>query len=173
LRAGLALPALLALTPEHLAQTVSEQPSLFWHIDAAAPEGARVVFTLIDDAHIEPLVEMELSAPHAAGVQRVRLADCGVALELGVEYEWSIALVTDPANRSRDVVSTGYMRRVEWPAALDPGAPTSAHAYAALGLWYDALETLGDTLQTSPGDARLIEQRNFLLHQAGLESALE
>jgi hypothetical protein len=65
------------------------------------------------------------------------------------------------------------MRRVEWPAALDPGTPTSAHAYAALGLWYDALESLGDILQASPGDARLIAQRNSLLRQAGLESAVE
>jgi hypothetical protein len=173
LRAGRALPTLLALTPEHLAQTVSEQPSLFWHIDAAAPEGARVVFTLIDDAHVEPLVEMELPAPRTAGVQRVRLADCGVTLALEGEYEWSIALVTDPANRSRDVVSTGYMRRVKWPAALDPATPTSAHAYAALGLWYDALESLGDILQVSPDNAQLIEQRNSLLRQAGLDSAVE
>jgi hypothetical protein len=173
LRAGRALPTLLALTPEHLAQTASEQPSLFWHIDAAAPEDARVVFTLIDDAHVEPLVEMELPAPRAAGIQRIRLADCGVTLAPEVEYQWSVALVTDPANRSQDVVATGYMRRVEWPAALDPGTPTSAHAYAALGLWYDALESIGDVLQVSRGDARLIEQRNSLLRQAGLELAIE
>jgi hypothetical protein len=173
LRANRALPTLLALTPEHLAQTASEQPSLFWHIDAAAPEGAQVVFTLIDDTHVEPLVEMELPAPRAAGLQRVRLADCGLTLELEVEYEWSVALVTDPANRSRDVVATGYMRRVEWPAALDSGTPTSARAYAALGLWYDALESLGDILQASPGNAQLVEQRNSLLRQAGLELAVE
>jgi hypothetical protein len=65
------------------------------------------------------------------------------------------------------------MRRVERPATLDPGTPGSAHAYAALGLWYDALESLGDILQRSPDDARLIEERNALLRQAGLDLAIE
>jgi len=45
LRGATALPTLLALAPDHLAQTVSARPALFWYIDAQLTSGAQIVFT--------------------------------------------------------------------------------------------------------------------------------
>lgn len=169
IRTGRALPELFVLTPDHLAETVSVDPSLFWHIDAVPAGSAKLVFTLIDEVSFDPMVEAVLPAPGAPGIQRIRLADHAVKLDPEMEYEWSVALVPDPEDRTRDVMSSGFIRRVAPP--LEPVASTAA--YAELGLWYDALESISDAIEASPGDAALRGQRAALLRQAGLESAVE
>jgi hypothetical protein len=158
---------------------VSVDPSLFWHIDAIPAATAKLVFTLIDDRSIDPLVEVVLPAPSNVGIHRIRLAEHGVMLGSETEYEWSVALVSDPDDRTRDVVSAGFIRRVERPVesvaseSVAPEFVASTADYAELGLWYDALESIHDAIDASPGDAALREQRDALLRQAGLESAIE
>jgi hypothetical protein len=172
LRGALALPTPLALAPEHVGQTVFAQPSLFWHLDGSPGRGGQFVFTLIDEEGIDPLVEARLAAPERSGIWRIRLADYGVRLEPGTEYQWSVALIADPARRSKDVVSTGYIRRVATPGKLELGQP-GVGAYADLGLWYDALESISDAIDASPNDPVLRGHRNALLRQAKLDAAIE
>lgn len=168
-----ALPTPLALAPDHVALTTHESPSLFWHIDGAPPDDGSVlfVFTLIEEDGIEPVAELRISSPQRAGIYRVRLDEHGVKLRRGVEYEWSISLVVDPEQRAQDVISTGYIMRVEEPELQ--GRPPTAAVYAELGLWYDALETLSDAIEAAPADAGLRRRRNSLLRQAKLEAAVE
>jgi len=172
LRGARALPEPLALAPGHLAQTASPQPALFWYIDAVPAGPVQIVFTLIDAEGVDPVVEASLDPPTRAGIHRIRLADHGVELEPGVEYEWSIAVVVDPAQRARDVVTTGYIQRVAQPASLE-GAVATAARYAAAGLWYDALETISDSIREAPDDVELRRHRSGLLRQAGLGAAVE
>ncbi len=173
-RAGRALPTPLALSPDHLAHTASPDPSLFWHIDEAPPAHVKIVFTLIHEDGIEPLIETPLARVRQAGIQRIRLAEFGVRLDPDAEYEWSVALVPDSAQRSRDVVTTGYILRVARPAELDGELKlASANTYASLGLWYDALEAASDAVDAAPAEAGRRSQRDALLRQAGLESALD
>jgi hypothetical protein len=172
LRGARALPAPQALAPAHLAQTVTAQPSLFWYIDSVPSEDCGLVFTLIDEESIDPVVEVALDPPQRPGIQRVRLADHGVSLAPGTEYEWSIALVVDPEHRAKDVVSTGYIRRVSQPAELEL-RPPCVTTYADLGLWYDAVESVSDSIAAAPGDLALRHQRSSLLRQAGLDAAIE
>jgi hypothetical protein len=91
----------------------------------------------------------------------VRLADYGVTLEVGVEYQWSIALVVDPEQRSSDIVATGWIERVPAPAAT----PADAVEAAARGLWYDAIDAASVRAERTPGDAAELDA---LLVQAGL-----
>jgi hypothetical protein len=167
-----ASPTPLVLAPAHLAQTVAGRPSLFWHIDAVPSQDCSVVFTLLDEGGIEPVVEAELNLPRKAGIQRIRLADHGVNLRPGTEYEWSVALVLDPEQRSKDVVSTGFIRRISEPEDLRL-RPPCVTSYADLGLWYDALESISDAIDTVPSDLALQSQRSALLHQVGLDAAIE
>jgi len=171
LRGASAHPRPLALAPDHVAETVSAQPSLFWHIDGLPRGDSELVFTLLDGEAIEPVAEARLARPTGVGIQRVRLADLGVSLRPDREYEWSISLVVESGPRSHDAVTTGYIRRVAEPlelAALAPGV----FSYAELGLWYDALESVSDSIDARPLDSTLREQRSALLRQAGLEPAL-
>jgi hypothetical protein len=165
---GPALPKPLVLAPEH-ALTRSASPSLFWHLDGAAPETARIVFTFAAADAIEPLVERELPLPAAAGIQRIRLADYGVVLAPEVDYAWSVSLVAGD-DRAADLVSEGMLRLVGGDVLA--GKAPSARVFAEQGLWYDALEALSDALDDTPSDPELRAQRDSLLRQAGLEPAL-
>jgi len=152
--------------------TVFAQPSLFWYIDGSPGRAKQFVFTLMDEEGIDPLVEARLAAPKHSGIWRIRLADYGVRLAPGAEYEWSIALIADPAHRAKDIVSSGYIRRVAAPEKLKRGQ-AGVDTYAGLGLWYDALESISDSIDAAPGDPVLRRQRNALLHQVKLDAAIE
>lgn len=169
-RGGTALPRPLALAPDHVAHTLRASPSLFWHIDGEPPESASLVLTLIEAAAIEPILEVELPHPASAGIQRIRLSDYAVTLATQVEYEWAVALQPEAQPGPDDRVSQGYLRRVSADALA--GRPESASAFAEMGLWYDALETLSDAIDAGAGpDAR--RQRDSLLRQAHLKAALK
>jgi len=170
------VPALFVVTPDHVGQTASAQPSLFWFIDRVPDASTRIEFTLLDQEGVEPLVETSLETPQRAGIYRIRLADYGVHLTPGTEYEWSVALVLDPNERSKDIVATGWIDRVDISDQLasrleSEGHDRTAAVYADAGLWYDALAALSDQIDRNPGDGRLVQQRADLLRQVGLEEA--
>lgn len=168
-----AAPAVTVLTPDHLALTISERPTLLWYL--SAPTTARIEVVLVDPRRSAPLLETAASGERA-GIHAVRLGDAGVRLEPGVAYEWSVAVVVDPAQRSRDVVTTGAVMRVApspaVSAALTGATPERrAAALAAAGIWYDALATLTEALAARPDDADLRGRRLAILEQAGLAEA--
>ncbi len=131
---------LYSLVPEHVGQTVSEQPSLFWYIDALPAEDALVYFTLTNELEIDPIAEIRLSDLSKIGIQRVDLAEHGIKLERGIEYEWTVAIIVNPKQRANDIITAGSIIVVDEPGGLEP----SARSYAAHGLWYDAIATAPD-----------------------------
>jgi len=152
-RAGHTLPIPLVLSPDHVADTASPDPSLFWHIDSVPPAHVKIIFTLNQESRIEPLVEVQLPRVQRVGIQRIRLAEFGVKLDLGVEYNWSVALATGAGEWSGDVFTTGYIRRVAAPPEMNrEQQPASVNTYASLGLWYDALEAASDAVDAAPAD---------------------
>jgi hypothetical protein len=138
-------PTLYSLVPEHTGQTVSEQPALFWYLDAIPPDDTPVYFTLINEREIDPVAEIQLPKVSKAGIQRVDLVQHGIKLERGTEYEWTVAVIVDPDQRANDVVTAGWVMVVEEPAGLEP----NAQSYAAHGLWYDAIATAPDDFRAS------------------------
>jgi hypothetical protein len=119
-------------------------------------------------------VETTLAAPDRAGIQRIRLADYGVKLEPGTEYEWAVTLIVDPERRSKDVVVTGWIDRIEHSGQLEArleseGEARSAAIYAEEGIWYDSFAALSDQIDGDPGDANLLTQRIDVLRQVGLD----
>jgi hypothetical protein len=168
------VPVLFVVTPDHVGQTTSAQPSVFWYIDQVPDASFRIEFTLLDEESVEPLVEKTLATPKRAGIHRIRLADYGVQLAPGTEYEWSVALILDPNERSKDIVVTGWIDRVEPSEQLASRLETEDRAgiaavYADEGLWYDAVAALSDQIDRTPADARLQQQRAHLLRQVGLD----
>jgi hypothetical protein len=131
-------------------------------------------FTLFEQDSDEPEVEAKLATPDRAGIQRIRLADYGLELEPGSEYEWSVTLIVDPEKRSKDVVVTGWIDRIEHSEALtarlgSEGDASSAAIYAAEGVWYDSFAALSDQIDGNPGDENLRTQRAEVLRQVGLD----
>ncbi len=169
-RGARALPTPTALVPNHVALTTRAAPALYWHIDDTLPENVTVIFALLEPEAVNPLIEVSLLRPTAAGIQRVRLADHGVELAHNEEYEWVVALVPNPLERSHDIITGASIRRVEEPRL--EGRSATASTFAELGLWYDALQSLNDAIERAPDDASLLAQRAQLLDQANLEVAI-
>ncbi len=166
-------PSLFTLVPDHAGRTIARQPSLFWYVDALMEPTVEIVFTLMDEAGIDPLIETRLEQPARAGIQRIDLAAFDASLEAGHEYEWSVTLVVDREQRTQDVITAGWIDRVEAPGGLVPASGTpGARAYAEHGLWYDALAAATDGVQAAPGDPEARRVRDALLLQVGLGAAV-
>lgn len=159
------------LAPDDVGLTIHQQPSLFWY--QSWPANARFELTLLRENQIQPALQVMLESPREAGIHRLRLADHGVKLLAGVEYQWVVALIKDPDRRSGDLVSSGVIQWIEAPAGLKQQLeqlPAGSHAaaYAEAGIWYDALAALSDRVEADPDDRELREARLDLLRQVGL-----
>src|SRR5260221_12817432 len=86
------------LPPEDTGITKQESPRLFWF--QSKPANAKFELTLLQDNKVKPLVQVVVERAKAVGIQRLNLSDYGAKLIPGVEYQWVVALVTDPDNRS-------------------------------------------------------------------------
>lgn len=162
------------LAPNHAGLTVSPQPTLYWFVSRRIESEAEL--TIIDDRSADPLLELKLAPPIEPGIHALSLAEHGVKLETGVPYQWFVAVVVDPSQRSYDVIAGGEIERVAEPSDLagriqSVGAQGAPQAYAEAGIWYDALDGLSTQIGSRPDDAALREQRAALLDQVGLPGA--
>ncbi len=172
---GKGFPALYVIVPDHVGQTTSSQPSLFWFVDEVPPLGTQFVFTLMDEEADTPLIEEALGIPERSGLQRVRISDFGVQLETGTEYQWSIAMSAPGVDHSKDVISVGwidYVGKSDGIAArLEAGGPErSSFVYAEEGIWYDALSSIHDSMESNSGAMDFKVARVALLEAAGLDA---
>ena len=168
---------LSALAPNETGFTVRPQPTIYWYVSEPLSSPVELTLSTTDplkDA-ASPSLEIMLQPPFAKGVHELRLSDHGIALKPGVEYQWFVAVVANPAQRSGDVIAGGAIKRVDSDAVQLrlKDAPRSrwAAVYAESGIWYDAIEELSREISTHPGDARLRRQRAALLEQVGLREA--
>ena len=159
------------LAPDHTGLTTGEQPSLYWYVSGTA--NAPVEVTVTAPRAIKPLLQLQLPAPVAAGIHRIRLQEHGVRLQPGIAYRWYVAVVTNAHRRSKDVLAGGTIERIE-PAdelrsALAKAGPAhSAALLAQAGYWYDAVASISELIEAAPHDPRLKAPRAALLAQVGL-----
>jgi len=164
---------LTVLAPERTGLTTKKRPSLYWF--QSEPVTNRFEVTITERKAVKPLLEARFEAS-GSGIQRLRLSDYNIRLAENVEYRWSVAIVPDPENRSKDVVASGIIERVKPTEKLLQrlrGAPPSElpYIYADEGIWYDSLEALSDLVDAKPRDAKLHEIRAVYFMQVGLHDA--
>jgi hypothetical protein len=154
------------LAPDHVGLSGTDQPVLYWYLSRPV---ARPLEITIDTAELStggPLLEKRIDKQWPAGISGLSLRDAGVRLKPGVTYRWSVAVIYDAAQRSRDVIASGlvqYARAPARPSRTDDEA--AAQVSAANGYWYDALADLSRDIEHRP-DRR--SQRADLLEQVGL-----
>jgi hypothetical protein len=168
------IPTLCVLAPDHVGLTTQEQPSLFWFL--SKPVKTQFELTIVEHKKASPVLVVKLPESTQPGIQRLRLSDHQIKLAVGVEYRCTVALVLDEKSRSRDIVTTGVIRRIEPTAALKTrlaGAHDAqlAFIYAEEGIWYDALESLANLIEAQPDNPSFYHQRAALLSQVGLKDA--
>jgi len=172
---GEPLPTLAVLAPQdHTGLTAQEQPVLYWYLSQETRYPVEVILT--DRQSVKPLLSIQLNPPLQPGIQRVRLADYNIRLAPGVLYKWSVSLVPNPAQRSRDVMTAGTIERSEPSNELrgqlvQANKMTSAGLYAKDGFWYDTIAALSELIDAAPQDTTLRQQRATVLDQEGLTEA--
>ncbi len=162
------------LAPDHAGLTVSAQPTLYWFVSQRIETDAEL--TIVDDTSVDPLLELKLTPPIEPGIHALSLEEHGIQLAPNVPYQWFVAVVVDPSQRSYDVIAGGEIERVAQTSELASqlrivGAEETPQAYAEAGIWYDALDGLSTQIGNSPNDAGLRQQRAALLDQVGLPGA--
>ncbi len=166
--------ALSVIAPDHTGYTVQEKPTIYWYVSKAITSPVELTVTAPDE--IEPLLELILKPPVKEGIHALRLADHGIALKPEVEYEWFVTVVTNPDERSKDILAGGSIQRVTAEESVrtklnEVGEAMWPAVYAQSGLWYDAVDEISKLIHANPADGGLREQRASLLTQAGLTQA--
>lgn len=157
------------LAPADVALTTRAQPVLYWYVSESTDE--RIDITLTDDASIDPLLEMTVPPPVAAGIHALDLSAHGVSLEAGRTYRWNIAVVRDADRRSTDALAEGMIERTGTSPSLERSLAEASRRfapYALSGIWYDALAELRSALAANPDDRGLRRQEVALLEQIEL-----
>lgn len=167
-----AAPRAILLVPDHVGLTVSENPKLYWYL--SMPAQVQVEVALVDDKSETRLVDYVVTDAKGPAVHRVDLAALNVVLKPGVQYRWSITTTPNPSDRSKKATSASGLERVAMPGAIAAGRARFtdqaelARAYAAEGIWYDAVALYSELIEQRPADKSLREQRAALLDQVGL-----
>jgi len=174
---GSKILTLSALAPNEAGYTVSDKPTLYWYLSESLDTPVELTITPTGKLHeaTPPVLEITLKPPVARGVHALRLGDHGVVLKPGVEYQWFVAVISNPAQRSNDVVAGGSIIRLAdsaIPAQLQQVPQARwAGVYAEGGVWYDAIDQLSRSISATPADRQLRQQRAALLEQVGLPEA--
>ena len=166
------------LAPNETGLTTRERPTVYWYISETLTSPVELTITISEPLKhaTPPALEITLQPPIAKGVHALRLGDHGITLKPGVEYQWYVAVVGNPSQRSADVVAGGAIQRVANTDAVQrrlDGVPEQrwAAVYAESGIWYDAIDNLSRQISANPADAKLRQQRAALLEQVGLRDA--
>lgn len=166
------LQRIFAFTPDHVGTTLTAQPVLYWYLDKKTDH--QIDFALFRPDSGNSIAETTLGKKHEPGIHRVALADLGITLKPGIEYEWTIIVISDEKKRSKVLVATGWIELVvpsdELKAELAAADPEDRQfVLAKAGIWYDALDEISQQIDTSPDTMYLYAQFEALLKQVGFE----
>lgn len=166
---------LMAIMPEtSYGETISAYPTFFWFVPDVPAKAAE--FVLYDEAGNE-VYYTTFRVTGTSGILSLSLPETAdlPPLEMGQNYEWVFSLICDEQDRSGDLFTTGWLRRVEADTELEGQLTTlaagdRANTYAQEGLWYDALAELAAEYRTNPNDAAIATQWTQLLGSVGLDA---
>ncbi len=158
---------LVVLAPDRKGATADPSPRLAWYLSAASDKPLEIVVQ--ERGADAPLFERRLDAAGAAGFHSIDLGEPGISLVAGKEYEWSVALVNDPARRASDLFSKGVVQYVPSPAPAPTGsAEAIAAEYLRRGYWYDAIGLMLETLEHAPSNIAMASLRQQVLESEQL-----
>jgi len=165
--------ALRVLAPEETGLSATDQPSLYWFV--SPNQNVRLELTIAEEDAIDPMLEQELSAGGEHAIGMLDLSKSAVHLQPNVEYQWSVSVVVDPAERSKDVMASGRLRYVPAPKGVEDstrGLPSveQAAVWAKAGYWYDALNIVASVAKS---DMAAQDALSSLLSQVGLQDVAD
>ncbi len=176
--AGASAMTLKVLAPIETGYTVQARPTIYWYVSETITNPVEITITgtgSLEEAAV-PLLEITLQAPIMQGIHALRLEEHELSLKPDVEYQWFVAVVKNPDQRSDDLIAGGSIKRVAATQDVqvklnESGQAMRAAIYAESGIWYDAIDQLSKQIVSNPANRDLHEQRAALLEQVGLGAA--
>jgi hypothetical protein len=120
-RSGGETVQLVVLAPDRKGASASASPRLAWYRSTASTKPLEIVIQ--ERGADRPLLERRFESAGASGFHSIALDEFAVRLEAGKEYEWSVALINDPARRASDLFSKGVVQYVPSSGPLPSGTP--------------------------------------------------
>lgn len=162
-------PAITLLVPNgDSGLTTAAQPTLSWYLESKGT--AEMEFVLSHPEKAEPVYMQKMNS--SSGLIEVALPE-EAALEEGTRYRWTVFVTCNGGENK--IHARSFVERVSNTsiASMTEASPIErADAYAANGIWYDALNTLIEAYRSESEIATLLEIRH-LLAQAETEVPLE
>jgi hypothetical protein len=155
--------------------TTSERPTLFFYIPKTPKTSVKAFEFVLMDANEQLIYKGTFKVNNQPGVFSLSLPANSEKslLEIDQEYRWYFSAICDRSERSRDLVVTGWFKRIasnnNLSAKLKTASPRKrAAVYAASGIWYDSLTTLAQARHQHKSDVELKTDWQELLQSVGL-----
>ncbi|XGV97778.1 MAG: DUF928 domain-containing protein [Leptolyngbya sp. BL-A-14] len=174
------LTAMLPAT--NLGLTTAAYPRFFWFAPKSKAKFAEFTLSEVNEQRENqtPVYKTIFSITGAPGIASLTLPSNATIppLAVGKDYHWSVALICNPDDRSRDIRVDGWVQRVtpepRLTSQLAKATPVDrVSLYASNGLWFDTLTTLADQRCANPKDAALISSWSALLKSVQLGAIAE
>lgn len=137
-------PMTLLVPANGVALTVAERPTFFVYFPKTVAQQAELS---LRDEHGNGVYQTTFDLSSTPRIMSIQLPETSPELEIGQNYQWSIAVICDGNDRLRDRVAEGWIQRTEATAQLTrqlEGASISEQValYAQHGIWYETVSTL-------------------------------
>ncbi|NEQ65439.1 MAG: DUF928 domain-containing protein [Symploca sp. SIO2D2] len=145
--------------------TIAERPTFFFYVPQVSAQQAE--FTLVSQDE-EYAYQTNISFDSKGGVFKFQLPAEAPPLEVGKNYQWSVALICNQQERTEDIVVQGQIQRTEanpnLVAQLKSATPFQRAAlYGKAGIWYDTVEALAELQLAEPNNSKLVTAWKQLL----------
>jgi len=166
---------LTALVPNtNLGLTLDANPTLWFYIPYAAPQGYETEFVLID-AEENDVYKQTFALPEEPGVISIPVSE-QVALEAEASYRWVISITCNPENRSGDATVNGWIQRIDQEDLESQIAAATLEdkmlLYSENDLWYEILTTLAQLRRNQFNDTEIEAAWREFLIAAGFNEAV-
>lgn len=167
-------------------KTVAARPTFFIHVSQTSAQEAEFILKkkIGEDKDGKPVydedkfVDQVLALPNNPGIVRISLPTNEAALEVGSSYYWTLQVICNSSDRTKDVTVDGAVQRIELDSSLanqlEKAEPRDRPAiYTEAEIWTDALSTLADLRKANPNDQQLQDDWNDLLNSVGLDTVAQ
>jgi Domain of Unknown Function (DUF928) len=146
--------------------TTSSHPTFSWYVPET--QATMAEFILLD-RNDQEVYQTTFQITGKAGIMSLTLPNTTTmpTLKADQQYRWKFAIACDNSDASNDMMTEGWIERVnlssELQAKLSGKSPTEkASLYASEGIWYDALQILADLRRSQPTSATQGAWQNLL-----------
>ncbi len=151
--------------------TVASHPTVLAYLPATS---AQKVFFSWQDENNNDHYQTILPVENKAGIVSLTLPDEAPPLEVGKNYQWSLALMCNGQLQPDSPIVQGAIQRVEIEPSLSArlqhaNAFETAAIYGEAGIWYETIATLATLQTTQPNNPSLKSNWQELLTSVGLE----